>query len=496
MIYLALARHQWIRFGRSLEGKRLWLIGLGLVPVLIYGTFVLVGLGLFFDQLLAPLVAEAPPVHVLDAHLLSAWAGMLGLRFFFQRPPRLEIRSYLHLPVERRHLLRYFQGASLLSLHNLYPLLFFVPFWVKHVLPETPLHGALAWAAGIGLCLVASSYLTTWLRRMVDRHGRIVLLTAVAFVLFHLMDQSVGPGLVTAASSRVFDALAAGNLAVLAMLALGAAGTVWAAGRALRQSLREDPDARAAGARLRLLPGTLRFGNAPMANLIVLEVLLMWRNRRTRQYVLISVGVSTLYTALLLSDFNALAGGLMAAVIGLFASGVFALNYGQLMFAWESRYFDGLLARDIPPRHLVLAKFMVLQGSCLLLVLLSLPLFVWLAPELLMLHVAFLFYNAGVTSLLMLTLAVFNRRRVNAAEGSFFNYQGFSIMHWLWILPTIIPPALLLWALEGRPETALSLIATVGLVSMLMAWPSSSVLSFVLARRKHQMAAGFRSHDR
>ena len=34
----------------------------------------------------------------------------------------------------------------------------------------------------------------------------------------------------------------------------------------------------------------------------------------------------------------------VSAVIGIFASGTFALNYGQLMFSWESTYFDGFLS--------------------------------------------------------------------------------------------------------------------------------------------------------
>ena len=136
------------------------------------------------------------------------------------------------------------------------------------------------------------------------------------------------------------------------------------------------------------------------------------------------------------------------------------------------------------------------MGSCLVLFVLSLPLFFWLAPNLLMLHVAFLFYNAGVTSILMLALAVFNRKRVNSAEGSFFNYQGFSLMHWLWIIPTILPPALLLFFLEATPETAMSFIAMLGLISMLLIWPWSLVLSRFLTRRKYLMAAGFRSVER
>lgn len=493
MIYAALLRNHWKSFSRSFMGKRSWLVSLGLIPLVGYFVFVLVGLGLFFGRVFAPTTATGGSLALLNVHLIAIFSSTLGMRFFFQRPPRLEIGPYLHLPIRRSQLLRYYQGASLVTIHNLYPLLFFVPFSIRYL---APIHGggaAIVWLTGIVCCILITHYLNTILRVMVDRYARVILILAILLVGVQLVDASMGTGVVNDLSALVFFPLAKGNLLILSGLASLLVATALLSTQALRLNLHAS---RNGGVhRRRVLPFNITFGRSPIANLILLELMLMWRNKRSKQYVLISVGVSTAYTALLLSDFNALFGSVMAAAVGLFASGVFALNYGQLMFAWESRYFDGLMARDLKPQHLVLAKFMVLQGSCLVLFLASLPLFIWLARELLMLHVAFLFYNAGVTSILMLLLAVYNRKRVNATEGSFFNYQGFSVMHWLWIIPTIIPPALLLYLLEGTPETALSMIAALGLISMLLAWPSSKFIAQVLTRRKYLMAAGFRSHD-
>lgn len=496
MIYVALLRNQWKSFVRSLKGKRLWLISLGLIPVVLYVVLVLVILGLFFDAIVRVPKGVLGSLSLLNAHLLSILFSMMVLRFFFQRPPRVEVHPYLHLPIERFQLVRYFQVVSLASLHNLYPLFFFIPFWSRYVVgsPWGP-RAAFVWLAGLLLCLLLSHYLNTLIRVVVDRYGKVFLGLAVALVGFQLLDQAMGLHLVTRVSSRLFDPLAQGDGRPLYLLAALTLITLVASSHALLHSLRKGRGTTTQH-RQRVLPSTLAFGRSPIRNLIVLEMMMMWRNKRTKQYVLISIGVSTAYTALLLSDYNAIFGSLMAAAVGLFASGVFALNYGQLMFAWESRYFDGLLARMIQLQHMVLAKFMVLMGSCLALFLVSLPLFFWLAPNLLMLHVAFLFYNAGATSMLMLALSVFNRRRVNAAEGSFFNYQGFSIMHWFWIIPTILPPALLLFFMEGTPDAALSVIAAFGLLSMLLAWPWSMVLARVLSRRKYLMAAGFRSYER
>ena len=492
MIYVALLRNQWRSFVRSFQGKRLWLIGLGLSPVVAYVVLVLMILGFFFHRIVWIPKSALGATGLLNAHLATLFFGMLVLRFFFQRPPRMEIHPYLHLPIERIHLVRYFQGASLVSLHNVYPFFFFLPFWARYVAGAVPGWGAaFVWLAALAGCLLLSHLLNILIRIALDRYPKPFLIAALALLGFQMLDQFLGAHLVNKTSSLFFDPLAWGDLRPLLLLAGLTLVAYLVSSRALMHTLRTERVATTGGQRA--LPGVLTFGRSPIRNLVVMELMLMWRNKRTKQYVLISIGVSTAYTALLLSDYNAIFGNLMAAAVGLFASGVFALNYGQLMFAWESRYFDGLLARKIHLQHVVLAKFMVLMGSCLVLFVISLPLFFWLAPNLLMTHVAFLFYNAGVTSMLMLALAVFNRRRVNAAEGSFFNYQGFSLMHWLWIIPTILPPAILLFFMESNPETALSVIAMLGLMCMLLAWPWSLVLARYLARRKYVMAAGFRN---
>ena len=495
MIYLALVRNQWKSFYRSFQGKRLWLIALGLVPLMLYIVLVLMVVGFFFDKIIQAPRGTLGALGLLNEQLFTLFFGTLLLRFFFQRPPRVEAHPYLHLPIKRLQLVRYFQAASLVSVHNLYPFFFLIPFWSRHVAGGSLEPGiAFLWLAGIVLLLLLAHYLNTLLRILVSRYARVFVVLALALTGFQIVDQAAGAHLVTQASSLLFDPIAYGDLRPLLLLAALTLITLLVSSRALLHNLRSDHSG-ATQRRQRVLPNTLTFGLSPIRNLVILEMMMMWRNKRTKHYVLISVGVSTAYTALLLSDFNAIFGNLMAAAVGLFASGVFALNYGQLMFAWESRYFDGLLARKIQMRHMVLAKFMVLMGSCLVLFLISLPLFFWLAPSMLMLHVAFLFYNAGVTSMLMLALSVFNRRRVNSSEGSFFNYQGFSILHWLWIIPTILPPALLLFFLENTPETALSLVAALGLVSMLLAWPLSMLLARLLARRKYMMAAGFRAFE-
>lgn len=497
MLYRTLLRHQWKRLLRRTPPAYRWLKFLTLGLAGAHLTFVLVALGLLAEHVAWEVQPGVAVVPFLNAHLLKAFVAMFSLRFFLQRTPRLQIRPYLYLPIPRRQLVRFFQLFSLLSVHNVYPLLFFIPFWVQYIAGGpyaawTPGLWLLMWLLGIGLVLIFSHYLNTLLRALLNQNAtRFFAIVAVPAGLIAL-DGVLGAGLINRLSYAVFGGLLAGNVFILIGL-IGLTAAVYArSGVLLMRRLQRG----AAPTEEPLLSGhALAFnpGGGQVRNLIVLELKMMWRNKRPRQFLLLSIVFSAAYLVLLLADTTSAAGPL-GAVVGMFASGFFALNYGPLMFGWESAYFDGLLARAISPRKLILAKLLLLQSSCLVLFVLTLPLFLGLAPELVGLHAAFLFYNVGVTSVLMLAFAMRNRRRVDVSDGSFFNYEGFSALHWLWFIPTLLPPAAVLLLFGDRPPLALSLIGGIGAVGFVLSRAWGVLFTRQLVRRKYLMAAGFRNH--
>ncbi|MGI9174660.1 MAG: DUF5687 family protein [Rhodothermales bacterium] len=493
MLYRTLLRHQWKRLTRRTSPTARWIKILAMTVVGAYFTFVLVALGLLAEYFVFEVQPGTTAVHFVNAHLLKILVAMFSLRFFLQRTPRVQIRPYLHLPIPRRQLIRFFQAFSLLSIHNIYPLLFFVPFWVQHLVGSPyELWASGAWLMGVLLLIVLSHYLNTLLRALLNQSAtRFFVVIAVPATLIAL-DGLLGLGLLDAASLFVFGRLLAGDVLILTSLLVLTAIIYRRSGALLMRRLQRG----VATAEEPLLRGqALSFDAAQgqVRNLIVLELKMMWRNKRPRQFLLLSVVFSMTYLAFLLLD-GSFKDGPLGAVVGMFASGFFALNYGQLMFGWESTYFDGLLARAIPPHKLVLAKLILLQGSCLVLFTLTFPLFLWLAPEVVGLHAAFLFYNAGVTSVLMLALAVRNRKRVDVSDSSFFNYEGFSALHWLWFIPTLLPPAIVLTIFQDRPLVALGLIGGVGTLSFVLNRAWTALFTRQLIRRKYLMATGFRNH--
>ncbi len=487
MSYRTLLAAQWTGFIRSFQSARTRAVSSGQAILALYVAMALFSAGFFFETIF---VASRPAAHELNRYLFEIGILLFGLRFFLQRPPKLRLSRYLHLPIRRRRLVRYFQFASLASVYNAFPFFFLAPFVTRSLAGNYPLSGILTWLTGVVLLILITHYGNVVLRLFFDRS---MMGFAVFFVLaagLQALDQMMGWHAITHASAYVFDSLLQVGAASFLLLAAIFSALLVTSSLVLHRTLREDatPDTQR-------LPLQLPFGRGRLYDLLLLEAKMIARNKRAKQYFIVSVVVAIAYTPLLLSDLNVFVGSRwMWTLIGLFASGAFALNYGQLMFAWESTFFDALLARSIPLRRMVRAKYALLLLSCIALFGLSIPFFWLLAPDLLPLHVAFLFYNAGITSPLMLVLAVMNQKRVGLSAGGFFQYEGFSVLHWIWMLPTVVPPAVVLM-LPVSVETAFSLIAAIGLVGMLGTGVWSHFLGAWLNRRKYQMAAGFRTHD-
>jgi hypothetical protein len=126
-------------------------------------AFILVTTGYNFSRILA-LADIYRPVAFVNDYLLAAFVSLFGIRFLFQKGPRMSVQPFLHLPIPRWKLVGFFQLGSLFSIHNLFPLLFIAPYWSRYVLPRFGPEPAAAWLAVVLLLLVASTYGNNWLR--------------------------------------------------------------------------------------------------------------------------------------------------------------------------------------------------------------------------------------------------------------------------------------------------------------------------------------------
>jgi len=494
--YPLLARNQYRIALRQMQSQQGWFMRIVMAFMMAYSAFILLTLGFFFDRFSVEMWPNVGPVEVVNRSLLAGFVSLFFLRFLFQKTPRMKVVPYLHLPIRKWTLISFFQSASLLSVHNFYPLLFFIPFWMRYVVGGESLVGHSMWISAVFMLLIASHFANLLLRSILKRRATLFYIWMTLFIATAFIDETAGIGLQQRASSYLFSNILSGDMISLALLGAFTLFMMIASTVFLHRAISNANEVGDLGTvRVRSFNVPTEWGL--FGQLFRMELLLMWRNRRPRHYLFVSLLFSTMYLVLMLSSGEALGGIAFAAILGLFASGGFALNYGQLMFGWDSSYYPALVSRNVSYAELVRAKVTTLQLSCLVLFVGSLPLFIWLRPELVPLHFAFLFYNAGITTMLIMELASRNKQYVDIGKsGGFFNYEGFSAKHWLWFIPTALPPVLFLQAMGGSPRLGLLILASLGFLSLLLTKGWTRYFARGLALRKHNMLEGYRQSAR
>ena len=491
MLYRNLLRHQWREFIRNPSWSGISVAyAIFLVLLALYFLLVLALSGAFIGHLLTSQDSAADVVRVVNQHLLSGFLLLFLARLLFQNTPQLKIGPYLHLPISRPALARFFSFAALFHLHNLLPLAFFIPFWISNLALDYPTLTSLSWLAAIVAILGLSNYLVICINLVSVRRALPVWILGGGTCGLIALDYWRQWGYTGALSSAVFDSLLGPSGPVLALALLAATCLLFGLTcRLLKDHLHDEaPSEKGSTTRSQSLLDRLA-DLGPVGQLMTLEIKLAIRNKRPRQILWSSL----MFVPLGLINFMLLTRGssdftFFHYLWGCLLTSGFVINYGQLMFGWESLYFDGHLVRPVHFRHLIWAKLLLLQVSCPVLALVCLPFLLIFASELLVSYSVFLLYNIGFSSACILFFATMNRKRLYIARSSFFNQEGTSLHHLLVIIPLMVPPAILIIATDFGPLA----IAVGGL----LCWALSPVWIRLLAHRlqkcKYRMAAGFR----
>lgn len=421
---------------------------------------------------------------------MSGFLLLFLTRLLFQNTPQVKIGPYLHLPISRPALARFFSFAALFHLHNLLPLAFFIPFWISNLALDYPPFTSLSWLAGIVAVLGLSNYLVICVRLVLIRRALPVWILGGGASGLIALDYWQQWGYTGALSSAVFDSLLGQGGPVLALALLAATCLLFGLTcRLLKDHLHDEAPSEkgfTTGSQS-LLDRLASLGS--VGQLMALEIKLAIRNKRPRQILWSALMFVPLgLINLMLYTRGSSDSTFLYYLWGFFLTSGFALNYGQFMFGWESLYFDGHLARPVNLRHLLWAKLLLLQVSCPVLALVCLPFLLILTPESLVTYSVFLLYNIGFSTACMLFFATMNRKRLYISPSSFFNQQGTSLHHLLAIIPLLAPPVIVMLATDWGPASLA--------VGGLLCWALSPVWIRLLAHRlqkcKYRMAAGFR----
>ena len=453
----------------------------------------LFAVGLFLEQILIKTGKGVPPEQVLNKALIYYFLVTFMLRFFIQELPTMEITPLLHLPVKKRHLSLFLNYRSLLSFFNFLPFLLFLPFAVHYLPVHFTAFRAFTWFAALFFFEMSSNFLLIRVKRKSVVTPSVVLIILGIALILGLVEK-FGIFSLSVISGWYFGRVLQQPIWVL--LPLVTAGFFfWESFRYIKSHSYLEDLSRKRGRSEKLsshLEGLENRGK--IGALILKEVRLLLRNKRSKQMIFFALPVLLLYGMFFYPDPKNLSHNIVLDFVGIFVSGGFLIAYGQYILAWESRHFDFILTANIKTDEFFRAKYYLMTIPTVLLFILTIP-YVYFGTKILAVNITMLFYNVGVNAPLLLFLASFNRKRMELDRGQMMNYQGVGINNFINIIPLLLVPVLLdllFTALFGH-TASLWIILGIGLSGIVFHRQLIDMAASFYRKNRYKIADGYRS---
>jgi hypothetical protein len=487
---LTLLSHQWKSFwrGRNAARNLATQIFIGFLILYILASMLVFGLAL--GHILQKVFPGQDEVHVFCGLIFYYFFIDILMRFAVQELPVLAVQPYLGQNIRRGLMVGFLNIRALFHFLNLIPLLLFVPFACTVMAAHNGVPAAAAFITSIVFFVVFSNYLILYIKRRTIVNGwwlagfALVMIALMVLDILHIISLHDW-------SAKLFGALLKKPMLFLIPVALGLAS--WYNNhRYLLTNLYLDEGARAEKEKSsREYSWLQQLGLT--GELIAMEIKLMFRNKRPKYLVRLSV-VFLLYGFIFYQD-NYLKEPHMYMLLlpALFVTGVFIVNYGQFLFAWHSSYFDGLMAANISITAFIRSKFMLYNAVSTTAFILA-SLYGLISWKILVIQSAGFLYNIGVNSVVSIYLATYSYKGIDLSRSATFNYQGIGTVQWLYALIIILVPYLIYYPLARwvSPWAGCAAIGGLGLISLLMQGYWAEVLTRAFKRRKYLMLAGFR----
>lgn len=482
---------EWKSFFRSASlGKSLGLkILMGFLALYFTTIFLLFGIGLY------PLITEffpgEEPLLVANRFVLLWLLLELALRFFLQTLPVLDIKPLLILPIKKRKVVNVVLLKSIFSFFNFLPLLVILPFGIFNLFKgEFSTTVILAWMVamtGFSLSVNFANFIIK--KRFTDNLKALLPIVLVAIILaildyFQIFQITVWFG-------RALDYLLIYPwLAVLPILLF--LGLFFWNRTNLEKKFYLDAHLRerTKSADTKEFLWTRRFGD--LAPYLQQDLKLIWRNKRPK---------TAIYMSLLLLGYGMIFYPQETyqdmpwffVFVGIFITGIFMINFGQFIPAWDASYYPLIMAQNIPLHKYLTAKAGLITFSVVALTILATP-YLYFGWRIFFLNIVCAFYNIGVNIPILLYAGSFNRKRIDLDKSPFMNYQGTGATQWLVGIPLMALPVFLFWLFYKfvSYESGVALLLGMGLLGLIFRNHAIAFIARVYKRNKYAMIEGFK----
>jgi hypothetical protein len=483
-------RHELKAFWRSKNTGKSIAIRVVMALLILYLLINVLVLGFFLDTVLGKMFPKDDLVVSFCGIIFIYYLFDLFSRLQLQELPTLRVQPYLQLPVKRNSLVRYLSFTALLSVFNLWPFILFVPFILKVVRADSGGVVALAFIISITGLTIFNNYLALYIKRRANLNGWIFLVVAALIILLGLGDFYWHLYSIRSISYSFFGRLIGHPALALLPLLLGIV-MYYVNFLYLKQNLYlEELSKRKISYKSSTeYPLLNRFGS--IGDLVGNEIKLIVRNKRSRSALI--MGLFFMFYGLIFYSNPKYGSEGYKVFVGMFMTGIFIINYGQFMFAWQASHFDGLLVNKIPFADFLKAKYLLFTIISTGFFLLTTP-YVYFGWRTVMIHFVMYLWNIGINTTMVLFFANRNYKRIDLSKGAAFNWEGVGGNQWILSLPLIITPFIIYapFAIFGHADIGLALLAVTGLVFILTRGFWIKQLEADFHEKRYKIAEGFR----
>ncbi len=485
-------QHELKAFWRSKNtGKSIAIrVVMGIFIVYLFGNVLLIGS--FLDKFLGAMFPHEDLLVSFCGLILGYFLVDVVLRLQLQELPTLRVQPYLQLPIKRNTVVGYLAFTSLLSIFNIWPFLLFFPFIIKIIAADNGWTVASSFMLSIVSLSVFSNYLALYIKRKSNLNGWVFLMVMAVLALVGLSDFYWHLFSIKHISYSFFGRLVTQPFLFVFPLFLGVV-MFYVNFLYLKQNLYlEELGSRKASAHKSSTdyPFLARFGN--IGDLVANEIKLIVRNKRSRSALI--MGTMFMAYGLIFYPNPLYKGDYIKIFVGMFMTGIFIINYGQFMFAWQAAHFDGMLTSKMKITDFIKAKYLLFTLISTGFFLLTLP-YAYFGWRVVMIHFVMYLWNLGVNTTIVLFFANRNYKRIDLSKGAAFNWEGMSGNQWIMTLPLMLAPFIVYtpFALFGYGNIALALLAATGAVFVLTRSYWIKKLEEDFYTKRYTIAEGFRN---
>lgn len=432
---------EWKQFFRSTYWQKSVALNLLLAffGLFLIALFFIMGIALF--PILKEEFPDSDPFIIVN-NIIFYWVlADLVIRFFFQKLPVMSVKPLLTLPIKKNKIVHYILGKSVLSFFNFLLMFAVIPFGIMLINNDYDVVMVVFWIFVLINITLINNFLNFLIESLASK-TELSFLPVIAFTgIFYLFNyfniisfaDLLSNGIISIANNPIFILIPMIILGVLYFYNF----------KVLKEKLYIDNSlqSKTQEAKTTDLAWTQKFGD--VAPFMQLDLKLLLRNKRPRSSIFILI-IGLLYGLFFYPNPIYQDKVWLYILVGIFVTGIFLINFGQFIPAWDSGYYKMLMSQNIKYQDYLKSKFTLMSASVIIMFVLSIP-YVYFGWNILLAHFAAAIYNLGINTHVILYAGSYNRKKINLDQRAAFNYQGTGAVQWLVGIPLMLVPILIFW---------------------------------------------------